>query len=149
MPTLRLTGTDGPLATTSNDRQHPCQQTVNETTRAATKGNDATPNLTEVVKIKSDQENTRVCDGLRTDAKGDEKAGEEDRTPDIQLGNGGQPITVGLENKAFAERASTSASTPIRLPSDLKGVIDAWAHLPHAIRAGILATVHAARDSTV
>lgn len=60
IPTLRLTGTDGPLLTTPNDRQHQCQQTVNETTRAVTKGNDATRDSTEVVKIKSAQEITRV-----------------------------------------------------------------------------------------
>jgi integrase len=86
IPTVRLTGTVGPLPTTPNDRQHQCQQTVNEATRAVAKGNDATRNSTEVVKIKSDQQITRVCGSLRTDAKGDEKAGDQDRTGDIQLG---------------------------------------------------------------
>jgi len=73
------------------------------------------------------------------------KAGEEDRTPDIQLGNLSVQGQNHLENDMFL-------STPSSIPSDavagaaaneLAAIIYAWGSLPAAVRNALAAVIAA------
>jgi hypothetical protein len=57
-----------------------------KTKRAAANGCDTTRNSTDDAEFASSFEIAVVCHAPRTDAKRNEKAGDEDRTRDIQLG---------------------------------------------------------------
>ena len=48
-------------------------------------------------------------------------------------------------DSAGAQQEHNKAQLPMALPVDLQEVINAWAELPEAIRAGVLALIRAAR----
>ena len=85
----------------------------------------------------------------------DDKAGEEDRTPDIQLGNGRAVNPKSLDSQELREGATsvctrvctkyrrTHSSSLDNLDPELAAVAVAWHGLPAAVRAGIAAMVRA------
>ena len=86
VPPMSLGGTDPMAVLPQEARQHQCQQPLHETTRSQTSGCHGTRNSTDEAESETDQESAGVCDSLRLDATGGKKAGEEIRTPDVQLG---------------------------------------------------------------
>ena len=78
------------------------------------------------------------------------EAGEEIRTPDVQLGKlETHPVSAAESRVSGGDTASPSSSSSSStanwpLDDDLRRLIDAWPTLPEPMRAGILAMVEAA-----
>jgi DNA-binding transcriptional regulator YdaS (Cro superfamily) len=103
---------------------------------------------------RTPNEKTRLSGGLR------EWAEPDLNTPGNPSGKR-TPPTKAAQNAAHLDAISTptraggtpTAGTPERavvggdLPDDLRPVVEAWPHLPLAIRAGVLAMVKAAADT--
>ena len=68
------------------DYSHQRPQTRHETERLEANSCDGTCNSTDDGESDFSFVFAGGCNDVRTAAKGNEKAGEEDRTPDIQLG---------------------------------------------------------------
>ena len=89
-----------------------------------------------------------ACTGERTG-----KAGDRDRTDDIQLGNMNVPPSNTVENKAFSTTPSSIPSSVERGPAakdspELSKVVAAWNELPPAVRTVLVAAVESITHPT-
>ena len=81
------------------------------------------------------------CDALSVPGK----VGEEDRTPDIQLGNMNAHPRNTAENVVFSSTPSSIPSTSgSQTPDDLSRIIENWARLSPAAQTVLLAAIEAA-----
>jgi len=71
------------------------------------------------------------------------KAGDEDRTRDIQLGKRNAPPIITAEYKDFLKTPSSIPSSD-RPGTEITQIVAQWPKLPPALRAAILALVEAA-----
>jgi len=140
---LTPTGTDGPVLIVSKHPQQYSQHSVRQT------GQNGAP---ECELMRDDPQHhldrkTSVSSGkhgsLRGRAKGCNKAGEEDRTPDIQLGKRNAPPIITAEYKDFLKTPSSIPSSD-RPGTEITQIVAQWPKLPPALRAAILALVEAA-----
>jgi hypothetical protein len=76
-------------------------------------------------------------------------ASEHKALSDKGVTAGGEPLSSTDSSKLAEETPPAAPVTPTpapSLPDDLRCVVDAWASLPAAIRAGIVAMVRTAGD---
>ena len=141
---LRATGTDDLRILTNEESQHMAQQSARD------KGRDVASQCDEIDSGELQEEPHKPLqiasqdDVMREDASADASSGGGIRTPDTRIMI---PLSSDLnpgkqeDSDAGAAHGAAVDHAGAQLDPDLQNVIEKWAELPEAIRAGILAMV--------
>jgi len=144
---LRATGTDDAAAKAPNQRAAYAQQLGRETQQS---GATSCDKGTTVVAQTESPKPLRVADlgdGVRVDAKGNESTPSRIRTCDLRIRSPRVTPENPEENAHSREGAAQGAAVgAANTPNDpdLRAIIERWADLPDAVKAGIVAMVRAA-----